>query len=185
MKRIVLIIIVFLVSTIILTAGEKIYGELGVNLLLPSDSNYKEIYGNSVMMPDVEIGYVINEKISVYGGLGYISKRGTTVGELKVDTKTARSYLDFGIVCGIYNSNKLSIKIKSGISYIMSKEEAMEEEVSSNTLGFRGELEGNYSINKNIFTGLKIGYIYGKDRVEDMDIKLGGVKIGLLLGYRF
>ncbi len=185
MKKRVFIIIVFLVSTITLTAGEKIYGELGINLLLPSDSGYKEIYGNSVIMPDVEIGYMINEKVNIYGGLGYISKSGTTVGELKVTTKSTRSYLDFGIGYGIYNSNKLSIKIKSGVSYIMSKEEAMEEEVSSNTLGFRGELEGNYSINKNIFTGLKIGYIYGKDRVEDMDIKLGGVKIGLLLGYRF
>ena len=185
MKKAVLIIIVLLISAITLSAGEKIYGELGINLLLPSDSNYKEIYGSNVMMPDVEIGYMINEKINVYGGFGYISKKGTTVGELKVDTKTTRSYLDFGIGYGIYKNDKFSIKIKGGISYIISKEEAMEEDVSSNRLGFRGELEGDYKISDKLFTGLKIGYIYGKDSVEDVDIKLGGVKIGAVLGYRF
>ena len=185
MKKTLLIIFVLMVSVLTLTAGEEIYGDLGINLLLPSDSNYKEIYGNSVIMPDVEIGYMINDKINIYGGFGYISKSGTTEGELKVDTKSTRTYLDLGIGYGIYKGDNLLIKIKGGISYIMSKEDAMEEDVNSNTLGFKAELEGDYKINDKLFTGLKIDYIYGKDRVEDVDIRLGGVKIGVVLGYRF
>ncbi len=185
MKKVILIMIVLLVSVITLRAGDKIYGELGMNLLLPSDSNYKDIYGSSEIMPDIEIGYMVNEKINIYGGFGYISKSGTTEGELKVDTKTRRIYLDFGIGYGIYKSDKISIKVKGGISYIMNKEEAMEEEVSSNTLGFRGEIEGDYKIGKKVFTGFKVGYIYGKDNVEDVDIKLGGVKIGIIIGLIF
>ena len=185
MKKTIFIIIILMVSVITLSAGEKIYGDLGINLLFPSDSNYKEIYGNSVMMPDIEIGYMINDKISIYEGFGYMLKSGTTEGELRVDTKSTRRYLDFGIGYGIYENGKFLIKIKGGINYIMSKEEAMEEEVSSNTLGFRAEFESNYKINDKLFTGLKIGYIYGKDSVEDVDIKLGGVKIGVILGFRF
>jgi len=185
MKRTALILILLFVSVITLKAGDKIYGNLGINFLLPSDSNYKDIYGSSVIMPEIEIGYMINEKINIYGGFGYISKKGTTVGELKLDTKSTRTYLDLGIGYGVYKNDKFLIKIKGGISYIMSKEEAMEEEVSTNTLGFKAELEGDYKISDKLFTGFKIGYIYGKDSVEDIDIKLGGVKIGFILGYRF
>ncbi len=41
-----------------------------------------------------------------------------------------------------------------------------------------------YSLGK-LFTGFKVGYIYGKDNVEDVDIKSGGVKIGIIIGLIF
>ncbi len=185
MKKTLLIIAVLFVSVITLRAGDKIYGELGMNLLLPSDSNYKEIYGSSVKMSEIEIGYMVSKNIGIYGGVEYMLKNGISEEELKEEAESRILYFDMGIILRIYKSNKTSIKLKGGISYIMNKEEAMEEEVSSNTLGYRGELEVDYKIVGKLFTGFKVGYIYGKDNVEDVDIKSGGVKIGIIIGLIF
>ncbi len=185
MRRIALIIALFLTWTIAASAGDKVYLGLGMNLLFPSDSGYKEIYGSNVMKPDIEIGYNLSEKLSIYGGFGYMTKQGTTIGELNVETKSTSSYLDLGLGYKIYEKGKFSTKINTGLSYIMTKEEALGEQVSGKSLGFRAKLESNYGITDNIFTGLRIGYIYGKDKIEGVEVKLGGLEIGVVLGFKF
>lgn len=61
----------------------------------------------------------------------------------------------------------------------------MEEEVTDSAIGFRIDVGIVFNVNKNIFTDINIGYLYASDTIEKESIKIGGLKTGAGVGFRF
>ena len=181
-KKIILIILFFVLSAI--TYGKGFIGING-NLFFPSDSDYNDIYGSSVINPEIEIMQKVSNKLFVFGSYGYMSKTGNTLGDLEVDTKSTRNILSVGAGYGIMINENADIIIKLGMSRIGYKEEAMGESVSGNKFGILFGTDLLYKIGNRFFTKLTIGYMSGRDNIDGVDIKLGGFKAGVGLGIRF
>ncbi len=181
-KKILIIIVLFTITGLIYGKGF-----VGINgkVLFPTDNNYKDIYGNSAIYPEFELGLNIYKGVMIVGGYGFFSKEGKTIGELKIDTKSNQKILKLGIGYGIDLGEKLKVIVKGGISNISYKEEAMGESLSGNKTGIMLGGDILYSIGDRFYTKGIIEYISSKDTKEGVDIKLGGFCIGIGLGVRF
>jgi hypothetical protein len=181
-KKIIVIILFFILSTIVWGKG---YVGINGKFLFSSDSNYKRIYGNSQFYPELEVGLDIYKGIVLFGSYGYFSQTGKTEGELKEDTKSTKEFLSFGAGYKIEANEKIYVLIKVGVSRIDYKEESMGEIIKNNKIGLCGEVNIIYNMSKRLYTKIFIGYMGGKDKIDDVDIKLGGFTAGLGLGIRF
>jgi hypothetical protein len=181
-KKIIMVIMFFVLSTI--SYGKGFLGING-NLFFPSDKDYKEVYGNSMIYPELEIIYSVKNNIFLFGGYGYFSKTGKTIGDLKEDAKSSRGILSFGAGYDIELNEKTDILVKFGIARIGYKEEAMEVKKEGNKIGFLMGAEFMYKIGERFFTKLTVGYMNGKDKIDEVNLNLGGFKTGIGIGLRF
>ncbi len=175
----------------ILVVAGSVYGSgnvfTGINfgVLFPSDSNYKEIYGNSAFFPELEIGLQIYKGIMIIGEYGSFTKTGKTIGELKLDIKSSQSLMSIGVAHRVYSIKRLIIIAKSGIAFINYKEEAMGESISGNKTGFMLGGDLVFNVSDKLYTKGAIKYRSAKDTINRMEIKLGGLSIGIGVGIKF
>lgn len=180
-------IIISLVLSMVLSGF--VYGEgylsLSANALFSSDSGYKDVYGSTIIYPEIEAGYKTYKDMFIFGGFGFFSKEGKTTGELQINTKSTQNILSFGVGYDFNLNEKIDILIRAGIARIGYKEEAMEQEVKGNKIGILLGSDLVYKFGKRFFTKATIGYMSAKDTIEGVDIKLGGFKVGIGVGLRF
>ena len=185
MKRSILFLLsILLLFNLSIYSNEKFMISFSGNLLSPSDSNFKDIYGSSIFYPELNIGYKVYKNFYLWAGYSFLTKNGTTP-VLKLETKSTQNYISFGAGYNGNFSNKFGYRVKLGVFNVNYKEEAMEEEVKNSAIGFRIDVGIIFNINKNIFTDINIGYLYASDTIEEESIKLGGLKTGIGVGFRF
>ncbi len=181
-KIIISILLSIVLSVFVYAEG---YISLNGNALFPSDSAYKDVYGSTIIYPEIEAGYKIYKDLFVFGGFGFFSKEGKTTGDLQIDTKSKQNILSFGVGYDFDLSEQIDILIRAGIARIGYKEEAMEQEVKGNKTGILLGSDLVYKFGERFFTKATIGYMSAKDTIEEVDIKLGGFKVGIGIGLRF
>lgn len=196
MKRLFLLAITFL---ILVTAGYAVDLSLTLygNVLSASDSSYKDVYGGGTFYPELRVEsqpFIYKNKISLWGGLGYLSASGTIPG---FDEQANASQVYVAAGCGYTHKlafllPRLSANAKLGLVYFNYREEAMDTEVSDSSIGITATFGVTYDIDKKFFAALDIGFLTGSGTIaatdelsEDISVKLGGFKFGLGVGYRF
>jgi len=176
-----------LVSSIVVQAraeDKKIMLTLGGNLLVSSDSGFKDIYGSGNFYPEIKVAYKVYKDFYLWTGYGFLSNTGT-IAVIEEEAKSRQDFLSIG--AGYYGKviNGLDYKAEAGLCYVNYKEEAMELEQSGSAIGFRIDGALLYPVYRNIFAGATLGYMHGSDKIDDISIKLGGFKAGIALIFRF
>ena len=162
----------------------KIFFLVSGNYLLPAESRFKDIYGSGPIYPGVAAGYKFCRNWYIWGGYSFFSKNGKSA-VLEKPSKWKQTYLALGL--GYYNNLSIRFAWRAGIGamYVRFSEEAFGDKVTAETFGGGLEAAGIYKINRLLFTEITLAYLYAPDTVEEIEIKLGGVRAGFGLGLRF
>lgn len=162
----------------------KLFFLVSGNYLLPSESRFRDIYGSGPIYPSITVGYKFNPYLYIYGGYSYFSKNGKSL-VLEKPSKWKQSYLALGV--GYYKniSIRFAWRASIGAMIVRFSEEAFGDKVTANAMGVWLEANGIYKIGQCLFTEISLAYLYAPDTVEEIPIELGGIKIGIGLGFRF
>lgn len=177
------LILLFFASTV--AASEK----KGLVILSTSyfgytDSRHKEVYSSGNIYPEIKAAMKIYRDFYVWGRYGFLTANGVTP-ILEEAAKLNYHHISIG---GGYKGNlskKLDYLVELGLLYVNYRETAMGEEISGSSVGFR--LGGGliFNISKVLFTEVSLGYLHTNDEVEDITLKLGGIKAGIGFGIRY
>jgi len=184
MKKILFVSLMVFVLCASVFSGEKFMVSATGNYLYPSDSGYKDVYGSSLYYPEFKAGYKLYNGFYIWAGYGFFSEKGTTT-ELGQKAKSTQNFLSFGIGYNGKFSGKLEYKAELGGFNADYKEEAMGEEVTGNSVGFGVETGILYRVWSSFFIKISAGYLSASDKVEEVEIKLGGFKAGIGVEARF
>ena len=184
MKKILLVSVMVFVLCGPVFSGEKFMVSVTGNYLNPSDSGFKDVYGSSVYYPEIKAGYKLYKGFYIWGGYGFFSKEGTTT-ELGQEAKSTQQFLSFGIGHNGKFSEKLEYKAELGVISANYKEEAMDEEVTGNSIGYGAETGILFRVWSSFFIKISAGYFNATDKFEEVEIKLGGIKAGIGVEARF
>ncbi len=182
MRRVAVLIALCLFSAAAAPAADRLMLAIGVSYLQPSDSGYREIYGDKVFAPEAWAGLRVYKGLHAFAGYGWFTKNGATP-ELGLEAKSTQRYFwaGFGYVGRV--ADMVRFKLEAGAASIGYREEAMELTVSGSRLGIRAGA-GLLFLSRTLFTGLDLGYLGASDNVDGVPIKLGGFKASLCVGVR-
>ncbi len=174
---------IFVLCTSVFSQSKFMVSVVG-NYLNPSDSGYKDVYGSSVFYPEVKAGYSLYKGFFIWAGYGFFSKQGTTTA-LEQEAKSTQHHFSFGIGYDGTVSQRLGYKAELGLFHANYREEALGEEVTGSSLGFGFETGILYRVWSSLFIKISAGYLNATDMMEEVEIKLGGLKAGIGLEARF
>lgn len=155
------------------------------NYLLPVDRNYKNIYGNSVLYPELIIGSGIYKKVSLWIGFGMLKEKRDAALDLKNEARSLQDFLSCGVRYSGELANSLTYKLDLGLLFVVYKQENIEAELNGSALGFRTDSGIVYSLSRNLFMEISVGYLLAADRVKDVAMRWGGLKGGVGIGIWF
>ncbi len=189
-KNILIILIIIFISSFLVSAemknGKFVIKISAVNFS-NADSNFKEIYGNSSILPEFTFNYFFNRNLYVMSGFGSMKKNSviTLMGGKDLELLSKQSFfsLAFGFKKTIFG--RIESFINSGIVFFNFKEDGLSETISDSALGFRLDLGVIYNINKLFFIDFKLGYLHGTKKYDNNSVKLGGLLSAVGIGIRF
>lgn len=185
-KGILILAVLFITASILPAAsgsGKKMFVEIQGAVMLPSDSDFKDIYGSSVLYPRAKAGYKFGDHFYAFFGCGLFSISGETP-VLKEESKSKQKICQ--IACGYEGdiSDQFQFRLEAGGAIFNYEEEAFGEAVDGSKFGIYlgGSLVYNFS--DTFFATFNMGYMGAADEVGGIDIKLGGVHTGIGIGFR-
>lgn len=156
----------------------------GANFFHGSSSDYREIYGQAVFLPEIKLTCLVYKNFSVWGGLGLISKQGF-IEEVAETTEIKQAFLSLGIGYAHKLSAKLRLRGELGLAAISYKEEALGGTQKGSGLGWKLGADLDYFLSKKLFLFLTAAYSQASDETEIGKVKLGGAQGGIGVGIAF
>lgn len=185
-KGILILVVLFITASVLPGAsggGKKMFVEIQGAFMLPSDGDFKDIYGSTVIYPRGKAGYKFGDHFYAFFGCGFFSITGETP-VLKEESKSKQKICQIG--CGYEGdiSEQLQFRLEAGGANFSYDEEAFGETVDGSKFGIY--LGGSlvYNISNTFFATFNLGYMGASDEVGGIDIKLGGVHTGIGIGFR-
>ncbi len=184
-KRGIFCILIIIVFSLTLTAGngKKIFIEVQGAVMLPSDGYFKDIYSSNVIYPRVKTAYKFSEHFYAFFGCGLFNITGETP-VLKEESKSKQKICQIAVGYEGDLSDKFQYRVEAGGANFDYKEEAFGESVDGTKFGIY--LGGSivYNFSNTFFATFNLGYMGASDKIEDMNIKLGGIHTGIGIGLR-
>ena len=185
-KRGILLLSLLVMFAIALSAsgdGKKMFLEVQGAVMLPSDGDFKDIYGSSVIYPRVKAAYKFGDHIYAFFGCGLLNITGETP-VLKEESKSKQKICQIAAGYEGDISDKMQFRLEAGGVNFIYEEEAFGESVDGSKLGIY--LGGSivYNLSKSFFVTFNLGYLGASDEIGEVRIKLGGVHTGIGIGFR-
>jgi opacity protein-like surface antigen len=179
----VLLLVTVLLGNIQLNGeGLSVSGTIGV--FMPSDANYKVLYGSSNIMPGVKMAINLSDSLYVWGSYSMGTFSGESV-MLKVPMKCKRSFLNFGAGFSLNMLRPVTLFLEVGGALANSEEESFGDTNNGSKTGLVVNGGMKIHILKSLFVHVTAGYIMADTQINDKDFKLGGMMIGGGLGFSF
>ena len=164
--------------------ARKFMATAGVNIFQPSSGDYRDMYGETAVMPELKITYMIFKNFTLWGGFGLISKQGF-IEEVEEEAEIRQNLFSIGVGYAHKLSARLRLRGELGLAAITFKEEALGGILKGSGLGWKLGADLDYFIAKQLFVFLAAAYSAASDNVETGKIKLGGFQAGVGLGFAF
>ncbi|TFG78056.1 MAG: hypothetical protein E4H23_08180 [Chrysiogenales bacterium] len=179
-----LLVFLALLSLAAAAQAKNMSAALTVSYLGKADSGFKEIYGSGGIQPGLRLEALLGKGISLYGSYDYFSKKGKTP-VLQEDASSRQHFISAGAAWRKGLSEKLDWSLYGGLLLISYQEEALGETVKENAFGV--ELGGSlqYKMSSRLFLFPFVSYMIANDSVGEVEVKLGGFKVGVGLGIKF
>ncbi len=147
----------------------------------PSDEYFREIYGNGICYGgELDVGLTRN--IFLWAGVDYKSKKGKmtlTQEETKIRILPISAGAGYQFHLGAVNPY-----LGAGIGYFDYKEESPLGAVKKGNMGFVGQ-GGVLLVVGPLLIDFQAGYSYCKVKPAEVDADLGGLCLGVGLGFEF
>lgn len=156
----------------------------GVNVFQPSSGGYREIYGQTAVMPEIKITFMIFKNFTVWGGAGMVSNQGF-IEEVEEEAEIRQQFFSIGAGYACQLSSRLRLRGEIGLAYINFNEEAMQMVQDGSGLGWKIGADLDYFLGKKLFVFLAAACSAASADVEIGKIKLGGLQAGVGLGFAF
>lgn len=186
--RKLLIVPAVLVLVTAASAESRFFLAGGASYLRPADENYRAIYGNQVIYPEISGAIRLVAGLCVTGSFGTFTKTGTTP-ELGFEAKAKQSYFSAGLAYLVRASRILCFEAGGGVAGLSYREDALGAWIRGRQRGFKAE--GAILIipeDERVFFGVRFGYVSA--RIADLSseltgpqpIRLGGVRVVVCVG---
>ncbi len=184
-KKVILYTIIVLLFSVILNArnGKKMFIEAQGMVMIPSDSKFKNIYGSTIIYPRFKAAYKFGNHFYVFFGCGILKVSGKTPTlKAKADSKHKICQIALGYEGDI--SKKIQFRLELGGANLNYSETAFGKTVDGSKIGLSVGGSIVYNFSNSFFTTFNIGYMGASDKVNDKNIKLGGIHTGIGIGVR-
>jgi len=187
MKRF-LIVPAILILAASAAAENHFFLSAGASFLRPGDANYRAIYGNQAVYPELSAAIRLVAGVCLTGSFGRYARNGTTP-ELGLDASSTQSYISWGLGYLLRVSPTLCLTANGGMASLSFREEALDAVMKGHHMGYLAE--GGVLLvpeDERVFMGLKVGYLSaavpGSELTPPLgrDLKLGGLKISVSIG---
>jgi opacity protein-like surface antigen len=153
---------------------------------MPSDSAYKDLYGQGNLMFGGSFGFEFIRKLEIRLEAGYFQDSGKmnlTEEDLKLSFFAGSLGARFRFVDG----KALQPYIGAGVAMYSYKEDlpARLEDVSKTAFGFQGEAGIYYALSAKILLDLNFRYVLMNTKPLNESVKLGGLRAGLGVVFQF
>lgn len=176
-------IIVLLVLAMFVQGRQRFLVSVTGNVLMPADSAYRGVYGDTVFYPELKLGCKVVGDFYLWAGYGMVSASGETL-ELKLPADSSQHFISLGASYNGAISPRLEYLLDIGAFYVTYREETMGVVIDDSAVGLRAEGSLVFRIGRSLFAGLSLGYLHASDQVTGIAIKLGGFKGGVCLGVK-
>ena len=188
MKKLIIIII----SILIVLGGlfgesdntKSIFIGLKGNIMFPSDSGFKNVYGSNMFCPGAEFGFKLKNNIYFVAGFDIFKKDGETP-VLKEISESEQTFISLGAGYIKNISDRFYLRGDAGILSISYEEKAFGEKITGSSFGFYLQGGAEMIFGERFYISSLAGYSSASDKIDDLSIKLGGLKISIILGVVF
>lgn len=146
--------------------------------LQPADKNFRDFYGSGEIFPEVQVALSINKALFIQAGYGFFTDKATTE-ILKNETKSRQGYLSVGAGVNVPLAANTNLRFSAGALFCNYKETDPTDELKENAVGFRVDGVLSFRLGGHLAIEPMVGYMNAKDTVEEIDVKLGGIKAGI------
>lgn len=178
-----MIIVMMVLSFLPKVAGPKdITVELKMSHFNPSHDAFKNIYGSGMMYGgELNIGVWKNFHLWFEGG--FFSKRGKLT---FTEEETKLEIVPVGIgIKYVLADWKVNLYLGIGLNYHIYREDTPIGNIRKGKVGYIGKLGGLVKIAGGLIVDFFTDYSYCKTQPADYEVNIGGLKVGIGLGYRF
>ena len=165
-------------------SNKRFMATAGINLFNGASAEYRQIYGQAVLMPEIKVTAKVYRDFTVWGSCALIAKDGY-IEEVDEATHIRQTLLGFGLGYAHKMGAKLRLRGELGMTHVSFKEEALDETATGSGWGWKIGASLDYSICRKMFATLAAGYGCAGDEAEFGKIKLGGFQAGIGLGFAF
>lgn len=157
-----------------------------VNYHSPTDSIYKEVYGKGGPMYGASLSGNVFWKIEIRAEVNYFQDKGRmTLTEEEV--KFTLTPIVVGMRVRMIETNRLSAYLGAGFDFCPYKEDLPDrfEDVSESAIGYHIEVGTYVYLFRGFYGDIHIRYLRLDAEPFEEKIKLGGLRAGIGIGYRF
>jgi opacity protein-like surface antigen len=190
MKKSVCIVVLIVLFSLRLCAGDKFFVSAGAAAVYPADQRFKDFYGSVQLGPELKAGYHFFENLYVW--LGYSSFSASYTVPVLLDQAKASQYcLALGAGWETRRGRRLQSDFFAALILAGFKEQALGETAKGSVLGFELGTGLRYFVRKKVFVGAEFSYSEARAAVTESEIQvagqrlLGGLRLTVDLGIRF
>ena len=184
MKKIVIVPILLALAIVLPAEDRKFFAGIGVAVFQSADARFKDLYGATQVSPEFKVGYNLYRNFYFWLGGSFISASGI-IPVVEDEAKATQMFLSLGAGWETRRWGRLQGDLSAALLMAGLQEKAMGTTVSKWAPGFDVRAGLRYFVKENIFLGLGLGYAGAWVEIEEKDIVLGGLRLGVLLGLRF
>ncbi len=184
MKKIVIVLILLALVIVLPAKDSKFFANIGVAAFQSADAGFKNLYGATQVSPELRVGYNLYRNFYFWLGGSFITATGI-IPIVEDEAKASQTFLYLGAGWETRRWGRLQGDLGAALLMAGLKEKAMGTTVSKWAPGFDVRAGLRYFLKESLFMGLTLGYAAAWATVEEKEIVLGGLRLGVLLGLRF
>jgi opacity protein-like surface antigen len=156
------------------------------NYFMPSDSAYKDLYGRGGLTPAGSLSLELMRRLELRAEVGFFQDSGQ-MSLTREDIKLKLTTAVLGVRYRFIESRMLSPYAGVGVAVISYKEEVPPRlaSVSKSTTGFEAEAGTYVNVTARFFLDLNFRYLSAEAKPLTESVKLGGIRFGIGVGYKF
>jgi len=170
-----------------LSLAGPVQAGLGANFYFVEDSLYRKIYGRANLMFGAYLSFELSPAFELRAEVGYSRDQGKMT--LSQENIVFHIFMPavFGVRIKILEDGRLNPYAGAGGGIVQYKEDLPPrlEDVSGSRFFYHLEGGMDIKISPRIALDLNVRYIKATIHLEDQTTRLGGIRVGIALGYHF
>ncbi len=176
MKKYIIASLLILIVFINTGFSERLaWTTFSVNLFSHHDANYKDIYGDFLISPEIKLNVDVFSGIYLWGSVLFVPASWESE-EYSITAESNQLFVSIGFGDQLNFTEKIKGVFELGFMYMVFKEDVSGDSVSGSDFGFRISTGINYKLSRSIYACSMISYLKGASSIGDKEIKLGGLK---------
>jgi len=190
MRKIAFIIVFFIVFSTLSFAAGRFFVSAGAAAVFPIDSSYRDFYGQVQVSPELKAGFNVFKRVYLWLGYSFFAASFTDP-VLAEKASGGQHFLAFGAGWETRPGRRLQFDFSAAMVLAALREKGLGETVREFTPGFQLVAGARYFVAKKIFITMALSFLGARITLAETENtlggerKLGGVRLGVGLGFRF